>query len=156
MVDHAQQTSRGERVSAKTKNEVNKDNSLSHITFSVLFVYYKREEVEIRHEPSWYDKEQLPSLTSTQLVFFDEVHIQQVSGPPVTSKLNEDNIRFPRYEERNIDVKNGKYDTNNQPKKSTFKYEQEVRFCLSVANIESKDGTITGKVCPVFIIQGKK
>ena len=76
MVDHAQQTSRGERVSAKTKNEVNKDNSLSHFTFSVLLVYYKREEVEIRHKPTWYDKEKLPSLTSTQLVFFDEIHIQ--------------------------------------------------------------------------------
>ena len=56
MVDHAQQTSRGERVSAKKRNEVNKDNSLTHFTFSVLFVYYKRKEVEIRHEPSWYDK----------------------------------------------------------------------------------------------------
>ena len=55
------------------KNEVNKDNSLTHFTFSVLFVYYKREEVEIRHEPYWYDKEELPSLTSTQLVLFDEV-----------------------------------------------------------------------------------
>ena len=29
----------------RLKNEVNKDISLSHITFSVLFVYYKREEV---------------------------------------------------------------------------------------------------------------
>ena len=59
MVDNAQQTSRGEIVSAKKKNEVNEDNSLTHFTFSVLFVYYKREEVEIRHEPSWYDKEEL-------------------------------------------------------------------------------------------------
>ena len=75
MVDRAQQTSIGERVSAKTKNEVNKDNSLSHFTFSVLFVYYKRGEVEIRHETSWYDKEQLTSMTYTQIVFFDEVHI---------------------------------------------------------------------------------
>ena len=73
--------------------------------------------MEIRHEPSWYDKEKLPSMTSTQLIFFNEVHIQQVSGPPVTSKLNEDNIRFPRDEEGNIDVKNGKYDTNDQFKK---------------------------------------
>ena len=57
MVDHAQQTSRGERVSAtKKRNEVNEDNSLTHFTFSVLFIYYKREEVEIRHGPSWYDK----------------------------------------------------------------------------------------------------
>ena len=82
------------------------------------------EEVEIRHEPSWYDKEQLPSLTSTQLVFFDEFHIQQVSAPPVTSKLNEHKIRLPRYEERNIDVKTGEYDTNNQLKRATLKFEQ--------------------------------
>ena len=61
--------------------------------------------MEIRHEPSWYDKEQIPSLTSTQLVFFGEVHIQKVSGPPVISKVNEQNIRFPRDEEGNIDVK---------------------------------------------------
>ena len=77
------------------------------------------------HEPFRYDKEQLPYLTSTQLVFFDEVHVQQVNGPPITSKVNEHNIRFPRNEEGNIDVKNGEYDTNNQPKKATFKYEQE-------------------------------
>ena len=45
----------------------------------------------------------------------------------------------------------GVYETNNQPKKSTFKYEQEGRFFLGVAEVESKeDGTITGKRCPVF------
>ena len=110
--------------------------------------------MEIRHEPSWYNKEQLPSLTSTQIVFFDEVHIQQVSGPYVTSKLNEHNIRFPRYEEGNIDVKTDKYDTNNQPKKATFKYEQEGIFCLGVAKIESKNWTITGKRFPVFDYSG--
>ena len=80
------------------------------------------KEVEIRHEPSWYDKEQLSSMASTQLVFFNEFHVQQVSGPPVTSKVNKHNIWFPRDEEGNIDVKNGEYDTNNQPKKATFKY----------------------------------
>ena len=55
----------------------------------------------------------------------------------MTSKLNEDTTRFPRDEEGNIDVKNIEYDTNNQPKKATFKYEQEGRFCLGVAKIES-------------------
>ena len=89
--------------------------------------------MEIRHEPSWYDKEKLPYLTSTKLVFFDKFHIQQVSGPPMTSKLNKHNIRFPIDGEGNIDVKTGKYDTNNQPKNATFKYEQEERFCLGVA-----------------------
>ena len=74
----------------------------------------------------------------------------------MTSKLNEHNIRFPRYEEGNIDVTNGKYDTNNQPKKATFKYEQEGRLYLGVAKIEGKNGTITGKRCPVFDYSGKE
>ena len=45
---------------------------------------------------------------------------------------------------------------NNQPKKATFKYEQEGRFCLGVAKIESKEGTITGKRFPVFDSTGNK
>ena len=127
--------SRNSKCEIKCK-EVNKYSSLTHFTFSVLFVIYKREEVEIRHEPSWYKKEQLPSLKSNQLIFFGEVHIQQVSGPPVTSKVNEHNIWFPRDEEGNIYVKNGKYDTKNQPKKATFKYEQEGRLCLGVSRLK--------------------
>ena len=63
----------------------------------------------------------------------------------MTKKVNEHNIRFPKDEEGDVDVKNGQYGTNNQPKKATFKYEQEERFCLGVAKIESKNGTITGK-----------
>ena len=82
--------------------------------------------------------------------------MQQVSGPPTIIKLNEHKIWFTRYEEGNIDVKSGKYDTNNQPKKATFKYEQEGGFCLGVPNIESKEGTITGKRCPVFDHTGEK
>ena len=90
---------------------------MNNFTFSILLVIYKREEVEIRNEPSWYKKSKLPYLTSTQLVFFDEFHIQQVSGPHVTSKVNKHNIRFPRDEEGKIYVKIGEYDTNNQPKR---------------------------------------
>ena len=88
----------------KKRKEVNKDNSLTNFTFSILFIIYKREEVEIRHEPSCYDKEELPSMASTQLAFFNEVHVQQVSGPPVTRNVKEQKIRFPRDEEGNIDV----------------------------------------------------
>ena len=91
--------------------------------------------MEIRPETYLYDKEQLPSLISTQLVLFDEAHIEQVSGLTVPSKVNKHKIRFPRDEEGKIDVITGKYDTNNKPKKATFNYEQEVRFCISVANI---------------------
>ena len=68
----------------------------------------------------------------------------------MTNKLNEHNIRLPIDEEGNIHIKTGKYNTNNQPKKATLKYEQEGIFCLGVSNIESRNGTITGKICPFF------
>ena len=70
--------------------------------------------------------------------------------------MNECNVFFPINEEGKVDVKRGVYDTNNQPKRATFKYEQEGQFCLGVAKVESKDGTITGKRCPVFDYTDKK
>ena len=75
-------------------------------SFHLLHIvhYLHKGGVEIIHEPSWYDKEQLPSMKSTQLVLFDEVHIQQISGPPVTRKVNKHNIQFPGDEEGNVDV----------------------------------------------------
>ena len=106
--------------------------------------------MEIRHVPSCYYKTQLPSLTSTHIVFFNEVHVTQVCGPPATSLSNECNIVFPRNEEGEVDVERGDYNTNNQSKRATFKYEQEGRFCLSVAKVEGQDGKIIGKRCPVF------
>ena len=55
-----------------------------------------------------------------------------------------------------MDAERVVYDTNNQPKWATFKYDQEGRFCLSVAKIVSKeDGKITGEHCPVFDYTGK-
>ena len=74
----------------------------------------------------------------------------------MTILVNKHNIRFPIDEEGNVDVKNCQYGTNNQPKKAAFEHEQEGRFCLGVAKIESKNGKITGKRCPVFEYTGKK
>ena len=84
--------------------------------------------MEIRHVPSCYDRNQLLSLKYAQLVFFDEVHVKQVSGPPTTSRLNDYNVLFPRDREGKVDLERGVYETNNQPKKSTFKYEQRDNF----------------------------
>ena len=95
-------------------------------------------------------------MTSTELVLFDEVHVKQVWGPPTTSRVNECNVLFQRNEEGKVDVKRGVYETNNQPKKATFKYKQEGRFCLGVAKVDSNDGTTTGKCCPVFDYTEKK
>ena len=55
-----------------------------------------------------------------------------------------------------MDVESGVYDTNNQPKRASFKYKQEGRFCLGVAKVEIKYGTIIGKRFPVFDYTEKK
>ena len=123
----------------------NKDKNLTYFTFSILFAKYKNEEVEIRHVTSCYNKYHITSLTSTQLVFFGKIQVKQVCGPPSTSRSNECNILFPRNEEGGVDVERGVYDTNNQPKRASFKYEQEGQFCLGVAKVEGQDGTIIGK-----------
>ena len=128
----------------------NKDIHLTYFTFSILCAKYRREEVEIRHVPLCYDKYQIPSLRYTQLVFFDEVHVKQVCGPLSTSRFNKCNVLFPSHEEGKVNAKRGVYENNNQPKRSTFKYEQEGQLCLGVAKVESQDGTIIGKRCPVF------
>ena len=76
--------------------------------------------------------------------------MKQVCGPPTTSQVNERNIVFPINEEGEVDVERGFYDTNNQQNIARFKYEKEGRLCIGVANVESQDGTIIGKRCPVF------
>ena len=53
-------------------------------------------------------------------------------------------------------MERGVYNTNNQPKRETFKYEQEGRFCISVAKVEGQDGKVVGKLCPVFDYTEKK
>ena len=53
-------------------------------------------------------------------------------------------------------MKRGVNQTNNQPKKATFKYEQEGRFCIGLDKVESKYGKITEKRCPVFDYTDKK
>ena len=128
----------------------NKDNNSNYFAFSILLAKYKREDVEIRHVLSCYDKPQRPSLTSTQLVFFDEVHVKQVCGIPSTSRSNECIILFPINEEGEVDVERGVYDTNNQLKRARFTYEQEGLFCLGEAKVEGQDGKIIGKRYPVF------
>ena len=107
--------------------------------------------MEIRHVPYCYEKNQVPSLTSTQLVLFDKVNIKQVIVPTTTSQVNDYIFLFPRNEEGKVDVGRDLYETNNQLKKETFNYEQEGQFYLGVDKVESKEyGTISGKRCPVL------
>ena len=50
----------------------------------------------------------------------------------------------------------GVYDTKNQPKRATFNYEQDGRFFIGIAKVDSKEGgKITGKLFLVFDYTGK-
>ena len=53
-------------------------------------------------------------------------------------------------------MERGVYDTNNQPKRASFKYEQKGLSCLGVAMVEGQYRTIIGKRCPVFDYTDKK
>ena len=88
----------------------------------MLLNNYPREEVETRHVPPCYNKKHISSLTSTQLLFFDKVHVKQVSGPPTKSQVNDYKVLFPRDEEGKVDVERGVYGMKNQPKRENFKY----------------------------------
>ena len=55
-----------------------------------------------------------------------------------------------------MDVKRGVYETNNQPKRATFKYDKEGRFCFGVDKVESKYGKIIGKRCPALDYTDKR
>ena len=87
-------------------------------------------EAEIRPVTSCYDKNQLPSLTPTQLAFFDEFNIKQVSGTPTKSHKNEYNVLFSRNEERKVDLERGFCDTNNQPKRANLSMSKRDGFLL--------------------------
>ena len=95
-------------------------------------------------------------MTSTKILFFDKVHVKQVCVTSTTNTVNECNVLLQRNEEGKVEVKRGVYETNNQPKKATFKYYQEGRLCLGVDKLEIKDGIIIGKRCPLFDYTEKK
>ena len=82
----------------------------THLTFFIVFGLHKSDELEVGHVLSYYNKNQLPSLASTQLIFFYEIHIQQISGSSTTSWLNEYTISFPRDKDGKLDEENGIYD----------------------------------------------
>ena len=92
MVDYDQPNSKGLRVSTYQNYEEildrNKDNNLTNFTFYILFDKYKREEMEIRHVSSCDEQNKLPLLTSPIIVFFDKVHVKDVSVSPTSSRLN--------------------------------------------------------------------
>ena len=124
MVDHARQTSWEEIVIAKKMQRRKQIQQID--SFHLLHIVHYLQKGRGGNK-SWTILVQQRTTYISDINpyrFCNEVHIQQVSGPPVTGKLNEHNIRFPRDEEGNIGVKNGEYDMNNQPEKATFKYEQ--------------------------------
>ena len=109
-VDYDQQTSRLNLVSTKEFFSLIKILILPSLYF-LVWAKGRRYKEGVCHTDI---KNQLPSLSSTQLVFFDTINIQQSCGPSTTSHLNKYNISFPEDKEGKVDVENCVYDMKNK------------------------------------------
>ena len=116
---------------------------------------YKKEELQQEY-PQGIPREYDPDLSRHQVVFFDEMHVDQEGGPAYRSRYQ---IRFPRDAE-------GRYcpqsPSNPEPmyhpirKKHSFKFTQQARFCLGCAAVEMENGQIIGKRSYVFDYTGQR
>ena len=117
------------------------------------------EELEQKYPngiPKEYDPVLLPDLTRHQVVFSDETHFDQEGGPAYRSKYQ---IRFPR-------DSSGRYSppsvTNPTPiyppieEKTSFKYAQQVCFCLGCATIKLPGGRVIGRRSYIFDYIGQR
>ena len=99
--------------------------------------------------PFEFDPEKLPTISPHQVIFFDEIHIDQEAG--FTSKTGVQ-IRFPRDINRKYSPKS---DSNPNPiyaplqHKPSFKYTSQARFSIGVAVVK-KIGATTGLRSKVF------
>ena len=88
--------------------------------------------------PFEFDPEGLPTLNPHQVIFFDEIHIDQEAGSLSKTGVQ---IRFPR------DI-NGKYSPKSKSNpnpiyaplehKPSFKYTAQARFCIGVAAVKKR------------------
>ena len=100
--------------------------------------------------PPAFNPSTLPVISRSQIVYFDEIHIEQHGGP-ITSDGNQ--IRFPRNSGGTFHLEGGYGDKLYCP---TFKYPSQARFCLGVAKVSLLDGSTEGRRCDVFDYMQKK
>ncbi len=93
-----------------------------------------------------FDKGKLTPLSLKQIAFWDETHKKCILGDVGGHGLQ---IRYKRGADGMVDKENGTLaDQTHQVK---AKYENEVRFCIGVANIDG-----VGTRLPAFSYTGKK
>ena len=77
--------------------------------------------------PPWFDPTLLPKITHTQIVWWDECHIEKQGG-----KLGNRNLCFQFKRDKNGKLCNdGEY--NDLPTRTTYKFPEQVRFCFGDA-----------------------
>ena len=105
--------------------------------------------------PRCFEPTLLSSIDRSQIVFWDETHIAQEGGMPSRTGVS---IRFPRdgNGQLTIDINEDNPVTyNDEPKKQTYKYSQEARFCLGVGIISTGEGCIKGIKAKSFSYTGQ-
>ena len=101
---------------------------------------------------SWYDPDQISTIRREQMIWFDEIHVKQDSGPTGAQKKYQ--IWFPHNENGNFSINACNY--KSEATISTYKYEEEGYFCLGVAKVVLLDDTVKGRCCKTYSYRGKK
>ena len=86
--------------------------------------------------PHEYDPLHLPSITCEQIVWYDEMHIEQEGGANTNDGYQ---VRFHRDENGKYSPSSPRLAPNNM--KTTFKYPEQARFCLGVCKVKLDNGS---------------
>ena len=93
-----------------------------------------RDELNLNNTnplPPCFDRDQCNTITNEYVVWFDEYHFNQDSGPP---SLNNLQIRFPRDKDGNYDRNSATY--NPKQSKPSYKYPEQDCFCFGIAKVK--------------------
>ena len=117
----------------------------------IMFGAIKWDVNKDGHDPEWFDIKKLGTMKTSQIVYWDETHKKCQIG---TSNGANEEVKFPRDDNGNIDLRNGKY-SKTKKNRLKLKYENEVRLCVGVASVEMLDGVRVGKNVKYMIIAKK-
>jgi len=115
----------------------------------------KREDLLVKYStypfPPWLDPDNLPKINWQQVVWYDEMNIEQEGGACIFNNLQ---IRF------HIDEHGWYNPTSNliidRTFKASYKYANKAKFCLGVAKVQMLDWKMLGIRNKVFDYTGKQ
>ena len=103
--------------------------------------------------PDYFKVDKLTKVLLDQIVWWDETHKKVLVGRQGVGSVDFQ-IQFYRDENGKLDLEGGTIDESKRMFQMKFKYDDEARFCLGCAMVES-DGDMVGVRCEMFDYTGK-